>query len=109
MAEKQSSLGIFALEGDIDLYQTPAVKERLNELIERKLATILVDLTGVTYMDSSGLAVLIESLQRIAAYGGKLGIFGLRPTVRHIFDIARLDQIFRIFPDEAAARAELES
>ena len=107
MSAEPGSLGILALEGDIDLYHSAVVKERLNELIEQKLDRILVNLSEVTYMDSSGLAVLIECLQRIGAYGGKFGLFGPRETVRHIFEVARLDQVFRLFPDEATARASL--
>ncbi len=48
---------------------------------------------------------MIETLQRIQSYGGKFAMFGLRDSVRSIFAIARLDQIFSIFPDEAAAVA----
>jgi anti-sigma B factor antagonist len=98
-------LGILALEGDIDLYQIPVVKEKLDELIGRKTPRILVDLTRVNYIDSSGLALFIECLQRIATYGGTLGLFGLQPAVRHIFEIARLDQVLQIYPDETTARA----
>lgn len=107
MPDSSNSLGILALEGDIDLYQTPVVKVKLDELIDRKTERILVDLSRVNYMDSSGLALFIESLQRIGAYGGKLGLFGLQPTVHHIFEIARLDQVLHIYPDEKTARASL--
>ena len=107
MPDSSNSLGILALEGDIDLYQTPVVKVGLDELIDRKTERILVDLSRVNYMDSSGLALFIESLQRIGAYGGKLGLFGLQPTVHHIFEIARLDQVLHIYPDEKTARASL--
>ncbi len=107
MSESSATLGILALEGDIDLYQTPVVKEKLNELIDRKTERILVDLSRVNYIDSSGLALFIECLQRIGTYGGKLGIFGLQPSVSHIFEIARLDQVLHIYPDETTARATL--
>ena len=107
MPDPSATLGILALEGDIDLYQSPAVKLKLNELIDRKTERILVDLSRVNYIDSSGLALFIECLQRIAAYGGKLGIYGLQPTVAHIFEIARLDQVLHVFPDETTARAAL--
>ena len=59
-------------------------------------------------MDSSGLAALIEAMQRIHAYGGRLALFGIREPVMNIFRIARLDQVFRIFPDRAAAVEALE-
>ena len=107
MPDPSTSLGILALEGDIDLYQSATVKEKLGELIDRKTDRILVDLSRVNYIDSSGLALFIECLQRIGTYGGKLGIFGLQPTVAHIFEIARLDQVLHIYPDEITARAAL--
>ncbi len=94
---------VLALEGEIDLHESPRVKEKLNPLIEQKLPSVFVDLTGVSYIDSSGIAVLIDAMQRIQAYGGKLALFGIRENVRTVFEIARLDQIFRIFTDKAAA------
>jgi len=98
-------IGILALEGEIDLHRSPQIKETLEPLVAQKTMRILVDFSKVTYIDSSGLAVMIETLQRIQGYGGKFAMFGLRETVRGIFEIARLDQIFSIFPDEASARA----
>jgi anti-sigma B factor antagonist len=91
------------LDGEIDLHRSPEIKERLAPLFQRKAPRILIDLSAVTYIDSSGLAVLIEALQRAVSYGGKLGLFGLQESVRHIFEIARLDQVFQVYPDEAAA------
>ena len=107
MPDPSATLGILALEGDIDLYQSPVVKGKLDELIQRKMGRILVDLSRVNYIDSSGLALFIECLQRIGAYGGKLGLFGLPPSVAHIFEIARLDQVLHLYPDETTARAAL--
>ena len=101
----QTQIGILALEGEIDLHRSPQVKESLEPLVAQKLPRILVDFSAVTYVDSSGLATMIETLQRIQSYGGKFAMFGLRDSVRSIFEIARLDQIFSIFPDEAAAVA----
>jgi anti-sigma B factor antagonist len=101
----QPQTGILALEGEIDLHRSPQVKETLEPMISQKMARILVDFSAVTYVDSSGLATMIETLQRIQSYGGKFAMFGLRESVRSIFEIARLDQIFRIFPDEEAAKA----
>lgn len=99
--------GILALEGEIDLHRSPQVKESLEPLIAQKVPRILLDFSGVTYVDSSGLATMIETLQRIQSYGGKFAMFGLRESVRNIFEIARLDQIFTIFPDEASAVASV--
>ncbi len=103
--ESQTQTGILALEGDIDMHRSPEVKETLEPLIAKKIPRILVDLSAVTYIDSSGLATMIETLQRIQSYGGKFALFGLRESVRHVFEIARLDQIFSLFKDEASALA----
>ncbi len=97
--------GILALEGEIDLHESPQIKEKLKPLLDAKQPRLLVDLSGVSYIDSSGLALFIEAMQRVQAYGGQFTLCGLRPSVRTIFEIARLDQVFRIFPDRAAAQA----
>jgi len=106
-AASQPQTDILALEGEIDLHRSPQVRETLEPLLARKTKRILLDLSRVTYIDSSGLAVMIETLQRIQSYGGKFAIFGLQESVKAIFAIARLDQIFRIFSDEAAAVAAM--
>ncbi len=96
---------ILRLEGEIDLHGSPRIAASLREMIVKKPAHLLVDLSGVTYVDSSGLAVLIEAMQSVEQQGGKFGIVGLQETVRSIFEIARLDQVFRIFPSLEAASA----
>ena len=106
MATLPNQTGILALQGEIDLHRSPEVKQTLDPLIAKKLPRILLDLSAVTYIDSSGLATLIETLQRVQAYGGKFALFGLRDSVRSVFEIARLDQIFRLFADESSALAE---
>ena len=74
-------------------------------MIEKKPKQLIVDLSRVTYIDSSGLAALIEGMQNVEEYGGKFALAGLQETIRTIFEIARLDQVFQIFPDLDAALA----
>lgn len=97
--------GVLALEGEIDLHESPQIKERMQPLLAAKHPQIVVDLGEVSYIDSSGLALFIETMQRVQAYGGKFGLCSLRPSVKSIFEIARLDQVFRIFPDRESALA----
>src|SRR4051794_28399802 len=96
---------VLPLEGEIDLHISPRVAESLGGMIRQKPARLVVDLSRVTYIDSSGLAVLIEGMQNMEGYGGKLVLAGLQENVRPIFEIARLDQVFIIFPDVKAALA----
>jgi anti-sigma B factor antagonist len=97
--------GILALEGEVDLHRAPEIREKLVEFVDRKVPRLLVDLSKVTYVDSSGLALFIETLQRVKAYGGAFGLFGLGEGVRTLLHVACLDQVFAIYPDEAAAVA----
>jgi anti-sigma B factor antagonist len=96
---------VIAPLGELDLHTSPQVKEQIDPLIAAQRRTIVVDLSGVSYVDSSGLAVFIEAMQRVQSYGGLFRLCGLQENVRHIFSIARLDQVFQIFPDKAAATA----
>jgi anti-sigma B factor antagonist len=96
---------VLPLEGEIDLHVSPNLTAALNRMIDKKPKQLVVDLSGVTYIDSAGLAALIEGMQKTEAYGGKFALAGLQETVRSIFEIARLDQIFRIFPNVDAALA----
>jgi len=96
---------VLPLEGEIDLHVSANIAASLQMMIEKKPAKLIVDLSRVTYIDSSGLAVLIEGMQNVEEYGGTFALVGLQETVRAIFEIARLDQVFRIFPDTEAALA----
>jgi anti-sigma B factor antagonist len=94
---------VLPLEGEIDLHVSPRIAGSLRNLIKEKPEQVVIDLSKVTYIDSSGLAVLIEGMQNVEGYGGKFALAGLQERVRPIFEIARLDQVFRIFPDAASA------
>ena len=94
---------VLSLEGEIDLHVSSRVSISLRQMIAKKPKRLLVNLSGVTYLDSSGLAVLIEAMQNVEKYGGKFALAGMQETVRSIFEIARLDQVFHIFTDVDSA------
>src|ERR1700730_386918 len=89
---------VLPLEGEIDLHISPEVAESLRAMTAKRPKVLVVDLAKVTYLDSSGLAVLIEGMQNVKEYGGKFALINVQESVQHIFDIARLDQVFQIFP-----------
>lgn len=101
----QTRNGILALEGEVDLHRAAEIRELLAPLVAQKTPRLLIDLTKVSYIDSSGLALLIETLQNVQAHGGTFALFGLGDSIRTIFHVACLDQVFKIYPDEAAATA----
>jgi anti-anti-sigma factor len=89
---------ILSPRGDIDLTGSPHLKVELKRLGATKPTPgrIIVDLAGVSYMDSSGLATLVEALQASRKGNYKLVVCGLQPRVRAIFDIAKLAMVFTI-------------
>jgi anti-sigma B factor antagonist len=101
----QTDSNVLALQGEIDLHVSPSVTASLNEMIDKKPEHLVVDLSDVSYIDSAGLAALIEAMQKVETYGGKFALAGLQETVRSIFEISRLDQVFKIFPNADAALA----
>ena len=105
---RQQYQNVLPLEGDIDLV-SPVVRECLNAMIKKKPERIVIDLSRTTYIDSAGMAELILALQEIESYGGQLFLSDLQETIRSIFEISRLDGIFRIFPNVDAALAASES
>ena len=89
--------------GEIDLSCAPALRHQISEVQRTNPACLVVDLSEVPYMDSSGLATLVEAMQVAIRRRSKLFICGLQDRVRSIFEIARLHQVFVIVPDVEAA------
>ncbi|OGL60030.1 MAG: hypothetical protein A3J27_12830 [Candidatus Tectomicrobia bacterium RIFCSPLOWO2_12_FULL_69_37] len=95
------------VSGEVDMSNSPKVRDILLGLAKKKAPAILVDLGGVTYMDSSGIATLVEGLQETMGYGGKFRLAALTPKVKQVFDLARLTDVFEIFADLASAQEGL--
>lgn len=96
---------VLPLKGALDLHVSPTVRASLREMIDRKPKRLVVDLSKVPYVDSSGLAVLIGAMQSLEHQGGKLMLAGAQEAVLTILESARLDQYFLLFPHVDAALA----
>ncbi|HYY13785.1 MAG TPA: STAS domain-containing protein [Chthoniobacterales bacterium] len=96
---------IFSLEGEIDLHVAPEISAALTKMIAEQPVRVVVDLSKVNYIDSSGLAALITAAQNVELYGGRLMLTGVQQGVRAILENASLDQFFLIFPHVDAALA----
>ncbi len=94
-------------EGEIDLHTTPALRAELQACASARTPCLLLDFGGVRYIDSGGLAALIEYLKGAAAFGGRFGIFGVPPNVLAVFELVRLDKFFTIGADESSTLALL--
>jgi anti-sigma B factor antagonist len=92
------------LEGEVDVYTAPRLKERLVELLDGGCTSVIVDLEKVSFIDSSGLGVLVSALRRAREKGGAVRIVCTRDSVLKIFRITGLDKVFPIFSDVSEAR-----
>jgi anti-sigma B factor antagonist len=95
---------VVAPVGDVDMSRSPDLRQALREVISRRPQRVIVDLGEVGYMDSSGLATLVEAMRQAKTARTSLVLCAMTDKVRAIFEIARLHQFFIIAPtlDQAA-------
>jgi anti-sigma B factor antagonist len=99
---------MLVLKGDVDMNTSPDVRNGLGEVFKQAGSKALViNLSGVRYMDSSGIATLVEAMQNCMKQGMKLRLVALSPSVRDVFELARLSSVFEIFPNAGDAQAGL--
>lgn len=98
---------VLELTGEIDLHSSVSLKRELALCADAATPVLLIDFKRVGYIDSSGLAILIEYLKAASGFGGKLALFGLEKKVASLFELVRLDQLFIIAEDQDGALARL--
>ncbi len=100
---------ILDCKGDVDLYTSPALRESLLKAMQPENPSVLVNMTDVTYIDSSGIATLVEGLQLSRQTKTRFGLYGLRSNARSVLELARLHKVFTIFENEQEALAKIAS
>ena len=102
---EKDGVNIFKVKGEINITTSPELKKQFEKNKSKK---VVVDLEQVGYIDSSGLATLVEMLKKTKLLGGTLGLSGLSDKVRSLFEITKLDKLFLISrnQDEAVGRAQ---
>ena len=99
----QEEVAIVDVAGDIDLNRSLDFQKALLSVLEDGPHHIIVNLSGVPYMDSSGVASLVKLLSRARKGGCQLSLVGLTTRVKSLFEITRLDVVFNISPTEKDA------
>lgn len=99
---------VAAIDGEIDLKNSNDLREALFDLIARQpgMQRLVLNLSKVPYMDSSGIAVLVEVLGKLRKGGGKVYLTNVQRRVQGILEIAKLNSIFSVVPSEADALAK---
>jgi anti-sigma B factor antagonist len=94
---------VIAVSGEIDVATAPQLRECLHRVIAQGESTIVLDLLGVTFLDSTALGVLVGALKRCREMGGDLHIVVADPRIMKIFEITGLTNVFTIAPSLQAA------
>jgi anti-sigma B factor antagonist len=104
VARRLDAQVIFDISGDIDLANSPAMRKAiLGEIKGRSSHTVFLNLSKVRYIDSSGIASLVEGLKASRDSGSRLILYGMSSSVREVMELSRLQKIFEIYDSEEQA------
>ena len=108
---------VIAVNGEIDVYTAPRLREMLIRLVDEEKYHLIVDMEGVEFLDSTGLGVLVGGLKRVRSHDGGIDLVCTQGRILRIFRITGLSKVFSIFdsvdqalashahPDNGPARA----
>jgi anti-sigma B factor antagonist len=105
-ARKIDQATILDVSGNIDMSNSPEMRKALlREIREKGVTRVVLNLSGVSYIDSSGVASLVEGLKASKESGSRFVLFGLSDSAREVLKIARLLKLFEVYDNEAQAIA----
>jgi anti-sigma B factor antagonist len=103
--EERQGIPVLGVSGEIDVYTAPRLRERLLELAQQGTTRVVVDLSEVSFVDSTGLGVLVSGLKRFREGGGDLLLVVVQPQIMKVLEITGLTTVFSVHTsvDEAVA------
>ncbi len=102
-SSEKDNVGIILVEGDIDMFTSPGLRDTLVPMFEKGLKGIIVNLSGVSFMDSSGIATLVEGLQWSKKVDKAFVLTGLGANVMNALSLTKLEKVFTINEDVDSA------
>ncbi len=106
-SEEKEKIGVISIKGEVDMFTSPSLREKLLPLFKKNVKGIIVDLSEVSFMDSSGIATLVEGLQWSKKTGREFILTGLGTNVKNALELTKLDNIFNIKTDRDDAYKKL--
>ena len=107
--EHHRNVLIVRLKGELDHHTADAVKQRMEEAIARgRSSHVVLSLSELEFMDSSGLGVILGRYKQITAKGGRMAVCGVKPGVNRLFELSGLYKILAIYDNERMALSSLE-
>lgn len=106
--KKKANNLVVALEGELDHHTAVTFRSRVQKTLEQgKVKNLILDLSGLSFMDSSGVGALLGRYNYLALRGGKLAVYHLTPQVNKVFENSGLFQIIQEYPSEKEALQDL--
>ena len=106
---EKENIGVITVGGEVDMFTSPNLRDKLLPLFDKGVKGIIVDLTAVSFMDSSGIATMVEGLQWSKKDGKFFVLTGIGETVMNALSLTKLEKVFTIKPDKDDAFAELSA
>jgi anti-sigma B factor antagonist len=105
LGEEECASGghVVCVRGEIHMTTAPGLSQRLHEAVDQGHTALVIDLSEVEFIDSTGLSVLLNGLRRVTQANGRLALVCANPTVLRLFQITSLDKTFDIFDGREAA------
>jgi anti-sigma B factor antagonist len=105
--KKEHDIDIVTITGRLVAADAPEARENLKAIVEAGAGKLIVDLSGVSFIDSSGLSVLISAFKLIRTKGGRMLLSGISKNVQTLLELTRLSEIFEMFATTEAARESI--
>lgn len=94
--EDADGVTIVKVSGEVDMRSSVELRKELAVVAATSAQHVAISLQGVTYIDSSGIATLIDCMKKVSHYGGKLTLFGVNDRIYPVFELAQLVNVFDI-------------
>ena len=85
-----------SIQGEIDIYNSSQLKDKLYELLDQEKVDLYIDCEGLEYIDSTGLGSLVSVLKKVKQFDGNIHLSNLKPNIAKIFKITDLNKVFLI-------------
>ncbi len=99
---------VLELEGRLDTLSSNVLEKKLADLLAANEHKLLLDFSGLDFISSSGLRVLLSAGKQLKPVRGKMALCALNSNVREVFDVAGFTMLFSIFPSAESALKELQ-
>jgi anti-sigma B factor antagonist len=103
-SRRLSGHAVIAIRGELDLATTAPLRERILTILKDTTSPVIVDLSGVSFCDASGLALLVGTQRRATMHGLTVALAAPRPNLHKLLRITGLDRAFTVYPTLAAAQ-----